>query len=399
MHINKEKIKIYFYLIPFLHPRGLYVFPFMKIFFIGWMCIVLILILFEFMIFVTRKKKWNQSFVFHILIYYIPLFLITLLVRFTFEDALQKVFAAPVLCLLCAMYMEKQPEKFIKATNNIFIIIFFLANTIFSPYVQSDLYNAAVEHYTFLGHVQIASQLGVVSLFFCYVEYYYWSQKKKFKSMIQLALTVITMALSYTSASYIALILLVIFYIINQTSFNKIFEYSSRTYVTIFFLFNILVFLFVTQISPSLNLGIFSLNGRGFIWIEAIESFLKSPIYGYGVHGTYIKVFWSVWNDNQGMNYMHNQILQVLNDGGIILLIPFVIMLYYIVNNAVYVPKGRLRFWTMAVIMSILVIMTFESTLEYFYMWFILALIAYLPRIDTVNRPSKVKTSRLSGVL
>ena len=115
----------------------------------------------------------------------------------------------------------------------------------------------------------------------------------------------------------------------------------------------------ITKLGPVLNIGNLSLNGRGFIWEKAIESFLKSPIWGYGVHGTLIQVFWSKWSgDGSGMNYMHNQLLQVANDGGLILLVLYVLMIYAVMDSIDKIPNKRIKKRCGGFMLAVLVVMS-----------------------------------------
>ena len=78
---------------------------------------------------------------------------------------------------------------------------------------------------------------------------------------------------------------------------------------------------------------------------------------------------------------MHNQILQVLIDGGFILLIPFISFLYFAFEKINRITDNKDRFWLSSFIMILLIIMTFESTMEYFYVFYIVCIFAYLPVI------------------
>lgn len=80
------------------------------------------------------------------------------------------------------------------------------------------------------------------------------------------------------------------------------------------------------------------------------------------------------------MNYMHNQLLQVLNDGGIILCV-FLMMLMAAASGISKLKKTRLRYWVSVFLMILLIIMIFESALDYFYGYIILSTIANLPGI------------------
>lgn len=380
--VNIKNWFLYIILIPFLHPRGFDEHsPVYKNFFTLWLFIAIAGIFLLFIAEISKNNIPNKTYFYWLMLYFFAMCILTFFIRQSFMDGLQKIFAAPALCILCAIYLTKNPKVFISSVNTLFIIIFLFNITIFSPLLWEQYFAPITNHLTFLGHVQTCAQIGIVGIFFAYLEYYFFSYNKK-KFFLQIILSIISMMISFTSAAYIALIILLIFYILEKTNFQKIFKLKGQTYALIYFFINILLFIFIFYHNTSFTLGGFSLNGRGFIWREAINSFYKSPIYGYGVHGIFIKVFWSSWTgDGQGMNYMHNQILQVLNDGGILLFIFFIFMIFSGLKNLNKLQNGKLKFWSATCILIMLVIMTFESTMEYFYTFFILMGIAYLPDI------------------
>ena len=193
-------------------------------------------------------------------------------------------------------------------------------------------------------------------------------------------LTLLTMLTAFTSAAYISIGLIILFYLIDKTSLRRIFVYRGRIYVSGFLLLNLFFMLYVSFISIDMTFGPISMSGRGYIWVEALKLIRQSPIWGYGVHGVLVKVFWHQWMTGaKGMNYMHNQILQVLCDGGILLLIPFILMLLGAISSIDKIKDGELRFWVVVCIMVMLIIMTFESSLEYLYGHMILATCAAIP--------------------
>lgn len=389
LKINANNLLLYMILIPFLHPRGFdeYI-PLYKNLFTIWLYVALagifLLVIFE----VSQNRMSTKAYLWGVMLYFGVMSLLTLFIRQSFSNALQKCFATPALCVLGAIYLNIKPEPFIRIVNNLLKLNFFLNLTIFNPLLWKEYFAPITNHITFIGHVQLGAQLGILGVFLGYLEYYFYSKNKK-KLIWQIFLSISVLVISFTSASYIALIILFIFAFLEKTKFRKVFTYRSLTYVWFYLLGNILLLsLIVLYSGASLEILGFSLNGRGYIWKEAFESFMKSPIYGYGVQGVSIKVFWSYWvGDGQGMNYMHNQLLQVLNDGGVILFIPFIYMLILNLKNLDKLKNGRLKFWSMICIMSMLITMTFESTMEYFYVFFMFITIAYLP--DIVLREEK----------
>ena len=275
-------------------------------------------------------------------------------------------------------------------TNNILSIFFVLNITLFNPLIWPQYFSPMTNHIMFLGHVQVGAQLGMLGVLLAYIEYKIFdSNKKRFFSQIFFSL--VTMFTSYTSAAYIAMIFLIVFWLLNKTRFYRIFTLKGQIYVWAYLVINCILFYIVYKGRLGIEFAGFSLNGRGFIWSKALESFFKSPIYGYGAHGVLIKVFWSSWiGDGQGMNYMHNQMLQVLNDGGIILLIPFIVFLFSATKRINKISDKNIRFWIASFTLIILIIMLFESTMEYFYIFYILCMLAYLPNILSIKRCQKI---------
>ena len=177
------------------------------------------------------------------------------------------------------------------------------------------------------------------------------------------------MLMSATSMSYMIITVLLIYTLL----YEKIpLKWQGKNYVTLYVGLNVLLFCVITKLGPVLNIGNLSLNGRGFIWEKAIESFLKSPIWGYGVHGTLIQVFWSKWSgDGSGMNYMHNQLLQVANDGGLILLVLYVLMIYAVMDSIDKIPNKRIKKrcggYTISTVMILITSAINNSLMPYIY--------------------------------
>lgn len=389
--INRLKYKniiLIFLLIPFLCPRGfLEYFSFYKLFFSAWLYLsVGIIYMVVIAKILTLKKIKANNFVSAMILYFSIIVIITFLVRQSFSGALQKLFATPALCILSVYYLKKNPSQIIKYTNNILIIIFTLNSTIFSPLVWPTYFRPTTNHILFIGHVQTAVQIGMLAILTAYIEYEVYNGKKR-KYVLLMILSCITMLMSFTSAAYIALILLLLFKILSSFKIYGPIALEGRFYLYLYLFFNFILFFIIYAGKSSLEIAGFSLNGRGFIWAKAIESFFKSPIYGYGANGVLIKVFWSYWvGDGQGMNYMHNQILQILNDGGIILFVAFIYMLYIAMSTIDKLKDRKIRFHVSTFIAIILIVMTFESVMEYFYFSYILCIVAYLPRLAQEQR-------------
>ena len=132
-----------------------------------------------------------------------------------------------------------------------------------------------------------------------------------------------------------------------------------------------------------------TLNGRNVIWKEGMRLVSERKIFGYGVHGVLIRTPWSL----DGMNYAHNQLIQVLLDGGIVLLISFLVMLWSYIQPLKYVEKDVGAFARICLLTGF-VLMTVESSFWYYYILLFLSLIAYLPEIMKIE----YSVDRMKGV-
>lgn len=387
LKINPINMVFYFMIIPFLFPRGFFDYiPIYKSVYTIWLFVSIIVIyVIAFLRLLKRERESNLQFLVSFIGYFLIMTFITILIRNTFADTLQKIFATPAICFLCLNCLQREPARFIKVSNNIVCIVFILNTVLFNPWLWPQYFKPISNHLFFLGHVQVGAQFGILGIVLAFVEYFYYSSNKR-RFVFQISLALITMLMSFTSAAYIAIIFLIVFWLLNKTKLYRVFTLKSQYYIMFYLMINVIILYIIYTGTDTFTILGFSLNGRGFIWKKAIESFLNSPIYGYGVHGVFIKVFWSSWTDNGlGMNYMHNQILQVLNDGGIVLFIPFIFLLNSALKKINKISDSSMRFWFASLVLIILIIMTFESTMEYFYIFYVLCIYAYLPKHKLKN--------------
>ncbi|MBS5989423.1 O-antigen ligase family protein [Anaerococcus hydrogenalis] len=368
-------------LIPFLYPKGFEVYnDSYKKFFTVWLYISLIIIIIKILSSMFNKKlKTNSSLVFFLL-YYLFMFIITLGIKHSISNGLQKIFAAPLLVMFIYMELSDDSSNLIKAINKILTVSFLLGLTIFNPIFWGNYFIPADNHIFFWGHVQVGAQIGLLSLLFSYLEYESSNKEKKYKLYFRILLIILMCIQSRTSMSYLMIGVMLSYVIIHK---YISFKTKGKSYVNFYLLFNLILFLIIRKNGLALNLGKLSLNGRGFIWNQAIYSFLDKPIFGHGVHGVLIKVFWSDWvGGGTGLNYMHNQMLQILNDGGILLFVLFLALLYSVASNIDGIKNNKIRSSFYIFLLIILLIMTFESALEYFYIVVAISTLTSLKNID-----------------
>ena len=378
--VNRKRLMDWLILIPLLYPKGFAEYSSAyKRFFTLWLYMAVLCIL----VIATDKAikgrlKINKRCK-EVLLYYAAMIVMTFLIRMSFLDGLQKMFVAPMLAVFMYVELKTNPVDFIKSVNGVLMCSFILGLTIFNPIFWPSMFDPENNHLFFWGHVQVGAQLGLLSIIFSYAEYKLFRKCKKKKFIFSVVLAVCVMLMSATSMSYMIIAVLLIYTLL----YEKIqLKWKGKKYVTLYVVMNVLLFFVIAKLGPALNIGGLSLNGRGFIWEKAIENFLKSPIWGYGVHGTLIQVFWSKWNgDGSGMNYMHNQLLQVANDGGLILLVLYVLMIYAVMDSIDKIPNKRIQKRCGGFMLAVLVVMSFESGLEYVYLLMALILLSEIKNL------------------
>lgn len=383
---NANKIYMYLLLIPFLCPRGFFEYSTIyKLVFTLWIYAAAVAVCFIFIYMVANDYRRFKSCIYWVLGYYLFFVLDTLFIQHGIDEGIQKLFIAPILCLLCGIFLEKEQRDFIDCIANILIVDFVLNLTLFSPLFWGGYFSADY-NLLFIGHVQIASQLGIVGLFVGYLIYNLEPAKKN-KAIALLGLSVLTMIVSKTSAAAIVLVFIfVCLLFLCFVNYKKIFTLDSRLYAAVILIFDGL-FLYYLK-SNNWNFSIFgkhmTLNGRTTIWKEVFEMLKFHELFGYGAYGARIQVYWSRWSDNpEGMTYAHGQIQQLLLDGGIILLCLFCLLLLSYLKEVKKIKGNskQIQCFANICLISILVIMITESVTEYYYIFIFLSLLAYLPEI------------------
>ena len=382
---TKDNIFLYYLLLfPFLMPRGFLEYSLLykvsltiMLMFTSFVALVL------FIKYMAHTKK-HKYIMICTAIYYLYFVITTFMLQGRIGEGLQKLFIAPVLFFVCQVASRKH-DIFIICISNILILNFALNISVFNPIFWTDIFNVE-KHIIFLGHVQTVSQLGVVGIFLSYI----LSRKGySFKSKILLFLSVSNMLLSDTSASYLSLLIFALCFVLLKIS--RIFKIKLIRVETLLF-FYLVINYFLFEISNNYmmtDIGIIVTemsSGRPFIWKEASNLLDENWLFGYGAYGALIKVFWSKYTDNpDGMNYAHNEVFQRLLDGGIILLLLFLTLLYAYINNINKIRNYQDKLFTMSALISFFVMMLFESVTEYYFYIFLISLFYNSPNIFNIN--------------
>lgn len=372
----------YIVLIPFLFPRGFVeVSSLYKSFVNLWLygAIALIGVLFVREVF-FKKRKYKSCF-FAIVLYYAAFVGITFFVQRGLNEGLQKMFATPALLLFCITALKNSPKRFIDVSANVLLVDFILNLTVFN-YLLWPCFSVD-SHLLFIGHVQVAAQMGMLGLFISYLLYKIEGTSKKMVALFVLSL--LTMLSAQTVVTYIVLAALLFGAALISTSFGKkLFPKNPMVLVALYLALNVCLYLVTLYLDGNYRLFGFniSLNGRMPIWEEAMGYILASPVLGYGAYGVLLNIFWSTdMIEPNRMNYAHNELIQRMLDGGIVLAIVFVVFVLWFVKYINRIQNNRHKLVPNLFLFAFLLIMLIESVTEYYFFPIFLSLLAFMPEL------------------
>lgn len=301
--------------------------------------------------------------------YFVLSILITLAVRGSLSSGLQQMLAAPSLCVFLIYNMKRSGRQLLGAMNAIFGVVFTL-DLLLTP---GRRYLGGVYHVVFLGHIQAVSQIGLAALFVAALYWMLYHEGKR-RVLYTAAVALVTMLLTDAASAVVSAAVILVTYAAYRCRSTRFLCLPSEIYIFGMVLLSVAV-IYLAAVNTSILPG-FEIHGRRFVWQSAIERFQESPLLGYGIDGVYLQTFWS---NNPGFNYAHNQVMQNLIDGGLVLFAAFWAMILGF-SSAVRNIKGeRLVALCNVSLILLLFIMLFDSTTLYVYMYICLALIYAIP--------------------
>ena len=247
--------------------------------------------------------------------------------------------------------------------------------TVFNQLIFPQLFSVD-NHIMFIGHVQVASEIGLLAVYVGYLKA--MNPDGKFEGYLLMIVAFVNMLYAETSASYIAIFELLVFMILGRnTGFRRFISKS----VIVLTLILIIISGFIINIKIDSNTYFLNtiLNGRLFVWNQGMDLVKESPLFGYGAYGVKIQVFWSQWVSNGiGFNYAHNTILQLLLDGGIVLMVIFIIAVLSYIKTINIIHNGKLRYISCVIMLVFITVGLVESLTEYNYFFIFLSILPYL---------------------
>lgn len=295
--------------------------------------------------------------------YFFLSIVITILCRKNISSGLQQLFAAPSVCIFMLLNLKLNPRKLLNAIANVMCVEFTL-NAIMAA---GQAYINGIYHMIFLGHIQVVSQYGILAILVGVLfELLYHDNHKR--NVYLLAVTFYTMLTTDAESATFTLAGLLIAFIIYKWKLSKFLTIKSEFYVFFMIALSVLI-VYCSAINQNL-IPSFDIHGRRFVWESALEKIRERPVTGYGIDGVLLSTFWT-----SGFNYAHNQLVQNLLDGGIILTISFWNMIIGFAKEINKIRMVKYRVLCNASLIALLFVMLFDSTTLYIYMYMILSII------------------------
>lgn len=295
--------------------------------------------------------------------YFVLSIIVTILCRRNISSGLQQLFAAPSVCVFMLLNLKLNPQKLLNAIANVMCVEF----TVNAIMAVSQPYINGIYHVIFLGHIQVVSQYGILAILVgvLFELLYHYNHKR---NVFLLIVTFYTMLTTDADSATFALVGLLIAFIIYKWKLSQFLMMKSELYIFLMLALSALI-VYCSAINQNLIPG-FDINGRSFVWQSAIEKIKERPIEGYGIDGVLLSTFWT-----SGFNYAHNQLVQNLLDGGILLTISFWNMIIGFAKEINKIGMGKYRVLCNASLIALLFVMLFDSTTLYIYMYMILSII------------------------
>ncbi|MDO4832159.1 MAG: O-antigen ligase family protein [Clostridia bacterium] len=316
--------------------------------------------------FPVNKHTVNKEYLPAVL-YFVFAIIISLAVKRSVSGGLQQLFAYPTFFLFICEEMRRNSKTVIKAFAGILTVLLAMNFPLTLIIFRRVLY-----HITFLGHVQMISQFGVLAIFIAVIGFMSDVLSRR-KACLLAALTFLNMMTTDASSAVLSAVIIVAVLIVYIFKLYNLFCFKSQIYVGIMVAFS---FFIIVAACKSWLVGMvpdYTFSGRSYIWREVFQRFSESPIYGYGIEGILIKPFWV--GPNGGFNYAHNQIMQNILDGGVILFTLFWAMILSLAQSINKMKNKILVIVSNAALICTLFMMVFDSVSLYCYSYVLFAII------------------------
>ena len=281
-----------------------------------------------------KKKKYSPIIII-IVIYQLLLLFTTFLNNGQVFEQIKGLITIVSVCMLFDMEIKNNSMKFLKTISYIYCIVSLLCLiTMFKYYPLGMFIDTRFDRNYYLLGQDNASFFDILPSI-AYLGIYEIMKNNKFTLKVLLYSLIISIGFIYVNSTtaFVCLILILLFELTAKYKiWNLITSYKSILIFTVI-AFIILMFVGVSNISLLVyfvqeKLGkSLTLTGRTTIWQNALYYISKSPIIGYGFEQTEILV------EKFNINHVHNIVLQILYNSGIVGGYLFFLINYKVANK------------------------------------------------------------------
>ncbi len=238
-------------------------------------------------------------------------------------------------CLLLELVMREDPKKAIKAMLIIFEVLIYLNFLTIILYPEGLYASKLYSNNWLLGYdnQHIITILPGIAVSLLYSSYD--GNKLKIRTIILIIISTISVIVTFSATSVVAIALMLIFIIVRKKIFNntKILNLKNYiiTYLTLFFsiviirMQEIFRYLIVEVLHKSLTF-----TGRTLIWDRTLDFIKYKPLFGYGVENATVRAVKVGWDN---ATHAHNTILEILYKGGFIALFIYTYIITIVSKN------------------------------------------------------------------
>jgi O-antigen ligase len=208
---------------------------------------------------------------------------------------------------------------------------------------------------------------------------YYKKKRITFSVIFLFIVSYLTFVLEWVATAFLSINILVFFLVTYKSKIPQVLNAKVLAIVALIMNLSI-IFLRIQDVFSFIIVGILNkdltFTGRTYIWDSAMEVIKQSWVWGYGetTNGTFAFYGWQLW---QG----HSQIIQLLHDGGLLAVIIFFVMNYFVIKELMRFKSSRYSAIIGFTLFVIYFMMIMEIPGYYTYYYVLLTIGANLEKI------------------
>lgn len=315
-----------------------------------------------------KTRAFKDRVFFGIFVFGAYLFIPTLLYAGSFTDYFRTLWNVFVFVLFMGIVLNRKPAEFMESCCIVFGM-YILVNTISTIAFPAGLYDTVSisgifreEASYFLGHKNnVLNYMMPGILCICYKNYLQYKKIRLF-TWIYVAGVYCCCMIGQSVTSTIAFSVVVLSLILSR---KELFSRFINIYTALLLNFLFFIFIVVLRMQERFSYFLISLvgkgldmNGRTYIWDKGLVGILQHPFVGHGIEPTdNILSSFLINNDS-----FHNLILDYLYEGGIIGLLIFILLFFFLARKIDQYDDIQIKNLCNSVIFSISIIWLLQPT-------------------------------------